>query len=111
MSTIRQLSQYDCRYRRPTVRFMIGHQLSKNAARYPDVVALRFGSRRYSYARLNERACRAAAGLAALGVGRGDRVATLVHNCNQFFDLFFGAAKLGAVFVPINFRLAAREVA
>jgi fatty-acyl-CoA synthase len=89
---------------------MIGYQLSINAARYPDVVALRFGPRRYSYAQLNERACRAASGLAALGVTRGDRVATLVHNCNPFFDLLFGAAKLGAVFVPVNFRLAPREV-
>ena len=89
---------------------MIGHQLLKNALRHPDAVAVRYGARGYTYSQLNERACRAAGGLAALGVGRGDRVATLVHNCLQFFDLFFAAAKLGAVFVPINFRLAAREV-
>ena len=89
---------------------MIGYQLSINASRYPDVTAVAFGARRYSYAQLNARACRVAHGLTALGIGRGDRVATLVHNCNQFFEIFFAAAKLGAVFVPINFRLVAREV-
>ena len=89
---------------------MIGYQLSINASRYPAAMAVAFGSRRFSYAELNERACRVANGLMALGVGRGDRVAALVHNCNQFFEIFFAAAKLGAVFVPINFRLVAREV-
>jgi acyl-CoA synthetase (AMP-forming)/AMP-acid ligase II len=43
-------------------------------------------------------------------VGRGDRVAALVHNCNQFIEALFASAKIGAVFVPINFRLVAREV-
>ena len=90
---------------------MIGYQLSINASRYPDAIALAFGARRYAYAEFNARACRVANGLTALGVGRGDRIATLVHNCNQFLEMFFAAAKLGAVFVPINFRLAAREVA
>ena len=89
---------------------MIGYQLSINASRRPEAAALAFGTRRYSYAELNERACRVANGLTALGIGRGDRVATLIHNCNQFFEIFFAAAKLGAVFVPINFRLVAREV-
>ena len=90
---------------------MLGYQLSIHAARQPDAVALVFGSRRYTYAELNERACRLANGLSALGVGRGDRVATLLHNCNQFIEALFAAAMTGAVFVPINFRLVAREIA
>lgn len=89
---------------------MIGYQLTINSNRYPDATALVFGARRISYAKLNERACRLANGLHALGVGRSDRVATLVHNCNQFVEALFATAKIGAVLVPINFRLVAREV-
>jgi acyl-CoA synthetase (AMP-forming)/AMP-acid ligase II len=48
--------------------------------------------------------------LSSGGIGRGDRVASLVNNCSQFIEIFFATAKIGAVFVPINFRLAVREV-
>jgi len=89
---------------------MIGYQLTINAARHPDAVAVVFGARRLTYAALDERACRLANGLAALGIGRGDRVAVLLHNCTPFVEALFATAKLGAVFVPINFRLVAREV-
>jgi fatty-acyl-CoA synthase len=89
---------------------MIGYQLTINAERHPDAVAVVFGARRLTYAALDERACRLANGLAGLGVGRGDRVAALLHNCTPFLEALFATAKLGAVFVPINFRLVAREV-
>ncbi len=89
---------------------MIGYQPSINAARTPGAVALSFGGRRVSYAELNESACRLANGLAASGIGRGERVAALLHNCPEFFVALFAAAKIGAVFVPINFRLTAREI-
>ena len=62
-------------------RFMIGYQLTINANRYPDATAVVFGARRISYAGLNERACRLANGLTAMGVGRGDRIAVMLHNC------------------------------
>src|SRR5579862_120173 len=89
---------------------MIGYQLTINAARRPDAIAVVFGERRLTYARLNERACRAANALTAQGIGPGDRVAILARNCEAFITLMFAAAKIGAVFVPINFRLAAREI-
>ena len=89
---------------------MIGYQLSINAARHPDSVAVVYGARQLTYAELDERACRLANGLAALGVGHGDRVAALLHNCSQFLEALFATAKLGAMFVPVNFRLVAREV-
>jgi fatty-acyl-CoA synthase len=89
---------------------LIGGRLRAVAARYPEAPALAYDSRRLSYAELNERACRAANGLQALGIGSGSRVAVLLHNCNAFVELFFAAAKLGAVFVPFNFRLVSREI-
>lgn len=89
---------------------MIGALLAANAVRYPNSTAVVFGERQFTYAALNERACRLANAMAAAGVGRGDRVASLMNNCHQCVELLFGAAKLGAIFVPVNFRLAAREV-
>ena len=89
---------------------MLGRQLTANAARFPGAEAVVFGARRVSYGALNERACRLANAFAALGVGRGDRVATLVHNCDAFVEVFFAAAKIGAILAPLNFRLAAREI-
>ena len=90
---------------------MIGYQLTLNAELRPNAVAVAFGPRKVTYAALEERACRLANGLAALGVGSGDRVAALLHNCNAFVEALFATAKLGAVFVPVNFRLVAREIA
>ncbi|HJP68581.1 MAG TPA: AMP-binding protein, partial [Sphingomicrobium sp.] len=89
---------------------MIGQLLSINAERHAREVAVVFGSRRYTYAALNDRACRLANALSLLGIRPGDRVATLQNNCNHFVDLFFATAKLGAILVPVNFRLTAEEV-
>ena len=52
-----------------------------------------------------------AGALAAAGVGAGDRVAYLGKNSLEFFELLFGASKVGAVTVPVNWRLAAPEIA
>ena len=67
--------------------------------------------RRFDYAELNARANRTAHALTRLGVRRGDRVALLAFNCPEFFESFFALAKIGAVVVPLNVRLAAAELA
>lgn len=89
---------------------MIGHQLAIQAARRPQQVALVYGPRTTTYAQLYARACRLAQALSALGVGRRDRVATLMHNSEACFEALFATALLGAVHVPLNFRLVAREI-
>lgn len=89
---------------------MIGQHLLINAERYSAQTALVFGNRHQSYKELNERACRAANALAGMGIRSGDRVATLLNNCPACIELFFATAKIGAILVPINFRLTAREV-
>jgi fatty-acyl-CoA synthase len=67
--------------------------------------------RRFSYAELNERACRVANFLRDdLGVKAGDRVSILANNSVAFVDLFYGLAKIGAIFAPLNCRLVAREL-
>jgi fatty-acyl-CoA synthase len=90
------------------------HLLRDRAALSPQREALLelATGRRYTYAELDARANRAAHVLAArFGVRAGDRVAVLAHNSTGFVELFFAAGKLGAVLVPLNWRLAAAELA
>ena len=89
---------------------MVGATIALIASRIPDELALVFGSTRLTYAELNVRACRLANALADAGARKGDRVAVLLHNCHQVIEAFFAAAKIGAVFVPINFRLSEPEI-
>jgi acyl-CoA synthetase (AMP-forming)/AMP-acid ligase II len=65
---------------------------------------------RFSFRELNERCNRTANGLAALGVKPGDRVGLLLMNGVEFMESFFAIAKLGAVVVPLNWRLVADEL-
>ena len=64
-----------------------------------------------TYAELGERAKGLAAGLDALGVGRGERVAVVSHNSARLLEAFFGVTAWGRVLVPVNFRLSRDEVA
>ena len=64
-----------------------------------------------TYGGLAERAAAVAAGLDALGVGRGERVAVVSHNSARLLELFFGVTCWGRVLVPVNFRLSRDEVA
>ena len=85
---------------------------AKRAALAPDATAFEeiATGRTLSYAELDRRACQAAALIAAYGVGEGDRVAVLCRNRIGFFELLFGCAKLGAIMVPLNWRMPAEEL-
>ena len=87
--------------------------LSKRAHLTPDreaLVELATG-RRYTYAELNARANRLANFLRErLGIQPGERVSVLAHNGVTYVDLFYGLAKIGAIFAPLNWRLTAREL-
>jgi len=87
--------------------------LSKRAELTPDREALyeTATGRRYTYHQLNERANRAANFLREeLGVEKGDRVSILANNGIEYLDLFYGVAKIGAIFAPLNWRLVAAEL-
>ncbi|MCH9671926.1 MAG: AMP-binding protein [Gammaproteobacteria bacterium] len=64
-----------------------------------------------SYHELLERVDRLAAGLAAGGLGKGDRVVVLAQNCAAFYELYFACARQGVVPYPLNWRLSADEIA
>jgi fatty-acyl-CoA synthase len=83
------------------------------ARRTPEAVALHepLTARRWTYWHLDRRANRLARALeGAFGVRRGDRVAVLAHNRGEHFEALFACAKLGAIFAPLNWRLAAAEL-
>jgi O-succinylbenzoate-CoA ligase len=95
------------------MRNNVGLMLAKRAAcspRLEGVVEVESG-RRFTYAELNARANRTANALAATGVGKGDRVALLLMNSVEYVESFFAVAKLGAIAVPLNWRLVADELA
>jgi fatty-acyl-CoA synthase len=87
--------------------------LSKRARLTPDreaLLELATGAR-YTYAELNARANQLANFLRErLGVRKGDRVSILAHNGIVYIDLFYGLAKIGAIFTPLNWRLTANEL-
>ncbi|WP_153505551.1 long-chain-fatty-acid--CoA ligase [Cumulibacter manganitolerans] len=86
------------------------HQLDRHAFMTPDGVALRFEGATITWSQLADRARRLAAALADLGVGAGDRVIIMITNRPEFLEALIATNVLGAVAVPINFRLVAREV-
>ena len=79
------------------------------AAERPATIALREGERMQSYADLEDNSARICGGLAALGLGKGNRVAYLGKNSELYFPLFFAAARMGVVMVPVGWRLAPPE--
>lgn len=83
------------------------HEAARGA---PDAPAVSFNGETRTWAEVETR-CRAAATLLKrLGVGKGDRVALLGLNSDVCFESYFSPALIGAMFVPLNYRLAAREL-
>ncbi|GAB3004976.1 acyl-CoA synthetase [Saccharothrix stipae] len=89
----------------------IGSWTARRVRKTPDKVAVIHRGRASTYRQLHERVLRLAHGLRRAGVGRGDRVAYLGPNHPAFLETLFAAGVLGAVFVPVNMRLAPAEVA
>src|SRR5579864_50997 len=69
------------------------------------------GDRSFTYAQFGERASRLAGALREAGVKAGDRVAFLSLNCHRLLEAYYGVLEAGAVLLPLNFRLAPRELA
>jgi len=88
----------------------IGTWISRRRRRSADAIALTSGESSLSYAELASRIARLADALAARGVESGDRVAFLGNNHPSFLETLFATLSLGAIFVPLNTRLAAPEI-
>ncbi len=66
--------------------------------------------RQYSFGQIKQMTDSLAAGLAARGIGRGDRIAVVAKNCSAYFLVYGAAAALGAIVVPVNWRLSEQEI-
>ena len=77
----------------------------------PDKTAIVFEEERYTFNQLNERVNRLGNALLNLGVKKGDRVAMLQVNTNHCVETYFAIAKIGAIYVPLNFRARGNELA
>ncbi|MET4236162.1 long-chain acyl-CoA synthetase [Bradyrhizobium sp. LA6.10] len=88
----------------------IGTHLTYASVRWPEKAAIVFEGKRWSFSQLNRLANQAANAFLAIGVERGDRVAVLTWNLPEQVASFYGLLKIGAVAVPINYRLASNEV-
>lgn len=90
-----------------TLHDLVERNAQLNGAR----LAFGFGPQRCTHAEYAERSAKLAAGLASVGVSVGERIAILAHNGLEYAQLFGAVARLGAIIVPINWRLSAEEVA
>src|SRR5262245_40463295 len=80
-----------------------------HATRSPDRLAVMYEDQRISYAELYQRILHVAAFLHTEGIGERDVVAVFMKNSAALLDIAFATSHLGAVFLPINFRLAREE--
>ncbi|MDY6910821.1 MAG: long-chain-fatty-acid--CoA ligase [Chloroflexota bacterium] len=76
----------------------------------PDRAAIVFDGNRFSFAELADRVNRLSNVLLGMGVQKGDRVSILQVNCNQYVEVYYAVAKIGAIFVPLNFRAKQEEL-
>jgi fatty-acyl-CoA synthase len=87
------------------------NQLARHALMQPDATALRFLGHTTTWAELDRRVTALAGALSRRGVGLGDRVLILMLNRPEFIESFLAANRLGAIAVPVNFRMTPAEIA
>ncbi|PJC74316.1 MAG: AMP-dependent synthetase [Syntrophobacterales bacterium CG_4_8_14_3_um_filter_49_14] len=92
------------------MQWNIGYIAKKRAKLSCNKPALIYEDTPITYAKLNEETNRAAHYLQGLGLKKGDRICVLLLNCPEFLYIYFAAAKLGLIFVPLNFRLVGPEL-
>jgi fatty-acyl-CoA synthase len=87
------------------------NHIARHAHAKPDAVYLRFDGRSITWSQLHQRVNAIAVAMARRGVGAGHRVAIMMTNRPEFLETVFAANALGAIAVPVNFRLAPAEIA
>jgi len=88
----------------------VGRMLTRRALLSPEKEGLVCEGIRRTFFEMNNRANQLANAMTAMGIRRSDRVAVLALNEAEYYDLLFGLGKIGAIMVPINYRLAGPEV-
>ena len=89
----------------------MGEMLRVNAGKFPKKMCLKDSQRSFTFRQTNARVNQLAQGFAQMGLRKGDRVALFLENSVEICELYFAAAKIGLVVVPINFRLDSKTAA
>jgi acyl-CoA synthetase (AMP-forming)/AMP-acid ligase II len=89
----------------------LGVTLKKAQKLYSSKPAIVCGGHRWTYGEFFDRVTRLSLHLIASGIGRGGKVAILHPNCHYFLETYHAVARIGAVCVPINFRLSSADMA
>jgi fatty-acyl-CoA synthase len=88
----------------------VGDWIRKWSILEPKKKALYSEDHPLTYQELNHRTNQLCHLLLEIGIKKGDRIAVLLHNCHQYIEIFFGLSKIGAILVPLNWRLAGPEL-
>jgi len=88
----------------------VGDWISKWSLLQPQKIALISEDHPYTYQEVNQRTNQLCHLLLNFGVRKGDRAAVLLHNCHQYLEIYFALSKIGAILVPLNWRLAGPEL-
>ena len=91
------------------IPLLVDDFLRRAALLYPGKTAIIDGARRFSYADYQARVNRLAHALRRRGIGQGDRVCILSPNSHFFMESFYATARIGAVLVPLNYRLVPED--
>jgi fatty-acyl-CoA synthase len=91
------------------VPLLINDFLRRAAKLYPDKTAIVDGDRRFTYRQFRDRVNQLGHALLSLGVGKGDRVCILSPNSHFFLEAYYGVTQIGAILVPLNYRLIAED--
>ena len=96
--------------RSPMYQLLLGEVMGRNARKFHQKRALIWNGGYLDYGSLNARVNRLANSLTEMDVGRGDKVAMLLTNRPEIIETCYATFKIGAIAVPLNFRLAGAEV-
>src|SRR5512136_149985 len=91
-------------------RLLLGEAIARNSRLIPNREAVVYGRKRFTYRQFNARINQLAHALLSSGIKKGSKVAMLLYNCNEFLEAYFAVAKIGAIGVPLNFRLGVEEI-
>jgi len=92
-------------------QLLLGEALARNARMCPDLEGVIFKEKRLRYLELDQRVNRLANALLSAGIKTGDSIGLVMPNRSEMLEIFFTAAKIGAVNVPVNIRLSPPEMA
>lgn len=84
--------------------------IDKNAKLYPSKNSIIYMDLRWSFDRFANEVHSLAGGLSSLGMRKGDRIAVLAYNCHEYLRIYGAAARIGAIVIPINWRLKQEEI-